>query len=306
MKITTEILKGLNVTAYMDYIKDTCDKIETASVCLPLTQDRLNELCIAAFGWHTYDINCRIDGKSSYWYNKYKALSDARITELKAQIENFKDDIRQIFILADPLDFKNELANNKHDLEKVYLSLAKTIDFNNIALEIDKNRCYFDSSIEYDLDELERKSQFNTMARQVELNKYSDHDFKFVDWVQNGTFNRSLIFDSDIIQELALLEFLHKVATYGEEPNVSQLLIPKQTLGKTQFTELVKSLFEAKVLQYDTEKQAVETLSKALGIEITKQDFDKILQKMKNRNIGDETLFLDKLKTALTNWINRD
>ena len=70
---------------------------------------------------------------------------------------------------------------------------------------------------------------------------------------------------------------------------------------KQDFIELTKALKESDVFN-ETHNEIVEVLTKAIDIEIT-SDISSYNQKLKKRNIGSETLFLDKLKDSMLNYI---
>ncbi|MDH6356130.1 hypothetical protein M2132_002493 [Dysgonomonas sp. PH5-45] len=143
----------------------------------------------------------------------------------------------------------------------------------------------------------------NANATQTVLKEATNTEFRFIDFIQNASFCREFFYNMEVVNEFATIAFYSHVAKEDVKPQL--LTLPKQTLGKTQFTELAKSLFETNVLQYDTEKQAVDVLAKAFNVDIDKPEFDRILQKIKTRNTESETKFLDELSTALKSWINK-
>lgn len=75
----------------------------------------------------------------------------------------------------------------------------------------------------------------------------------------------------------------------------------------TEFIELTKSLIENGALKggkKGTQKEIIEDFSKILNIEI--KNPDKLLTDIKKRNNGSETLFIDKLKHTLLNYITKE
>jgi hypothetical protein len=70
--------------------------------------------------------------------------------------------------------------------------------------------------------------------------------------------------------------------------------------SQTEFVELIKSLVEAKSIS-GTQTNIIKVLSEVLNFNIKSPD--KKIQDIKNRKNGGETLFLDKLKSALFQYI---
>lgn len=301
MKLTIEQLRHINITAYIEYIQEQCDKIQKAAWFLPMRQKELDTITLRSWKWHLYFSQ---KGTPSIWYEKYNALYKERVDSIKAEIQSYEDDLCNVVGLADPEKFSNVIKNPlKND---IYIETAKTIDFNEVILRLEMCTGYFNTAIQSDLEGLKLKLQFNHAAVQKALEDAENDEYKYLEWVFDGTFCRQLIFDFNVIQEFARIEFLHRLATYEDNQIDTSLVQPNSTLSKTQFTELVKSLSESGALKYDTEKQAVEILAKALNINITKSEFDRILQKIKTRNANEETIFLDNLSKSLKNWINKE
>ena len=74
----------------------------------------------------------------------------------------------------------------------------------------------------------------------------------------------------------------------------------KWTGTQVELVELIKSLIESKKVQ-GTQKEIINSFSKFFNIEINNPN--KTIQDIKNRNNDSETLFLDKLKSNLLNFI---
>lgn len=72
---------------------------------------------------------------------------------------------------------------------------------------------------------------------------------------------------------------------------------------QTEFIELVKALIESNTLA-GKQKNIIEDLSIIFNIQI--KNPDKLIQDIKNRNNGSETLFIDKLKSNLYNFITKE
>jgi len=72
---------------------------------------------------------------------------------------------------------------------------------------------------------------------------------------------------------------------------------------KTHFIELIKALIENENIK-GNQKEIINKLSNVFNIEIKHQD--KLINDLKLRNNGSETLFLDKLKKTLFDYITRE
>jgi hypothetical protein len=66
---------------------------------------------------------------------------------------------------------------------------------------------------------------------------------------------------------------------------------------KIELVELIKALVESEMLE-ESQAETVRKFEKFFKLDLEK-DFSKTYQRIKGRNIGSETLFLDKLKKAL-------
>lgn len=82
-------------------------------------------------------------------------------------------------------------------------------------------------------------------------------------------------------------------------PNISTL---KWNGSQTELIELIKALILSEKIQ-GTQKGIINSFSTLFEIEI--KNPDKIIQDIKNRNNGSETLFLDHLKKLLLDYIKR-
>lgn len=72
---------------------------------------------------------------------------------------------------------------------------------------------------------------------------------------------------------------------------------------QTELTELIKALIENGNIQ-GTQKDVFNSFTDFLNFDINNQS--KLINDIKNRNNGSETIFLDKLKSSLLNFINRE
>ncbi len=72
---------------------------------------------------------------------------------------------------------------------------------------------------------------------------------------------------------------------------------------QTELIELIKALIENGNIK-GTQKDIINNLSEFFGIKINNPD--KLINDIKKRNNGSETLFIDKLKTSLFNYITKE
>ena len=95
---------------------------------------------------------------------------------------------------------------------------------------------------------------------------------------------------------------LHSTESYLKEiPNNTKAL--KWHGTQTEFIELVKALIVNENIK-GTQVELIETLSNVFDIEINNPN--KLINDIKTRNNGSETLFLDKLKKSLFNYISAE
>jgi hypothetical protein len=74
--------------------------------------------------------------------------------------------------------------------------------------------------------------------------------------------------------------------------------------SQTELIELIKALIENNSIKGQNQKNTIYLFSKFLKMDI--KNPDKIIQDVKKRNNGSETLFLDKLKTTLYDYIQKE
>lgn len=253
------------------------------------------------YEWHSYFI--QKGDFNNYWYGIYSEISKKHIERLSTQIEETTADLLDVVQFIEKTNATILLQNPDETMTKKCLNMAKNIDFQSFKDMAEWNKHLFETSVEYDKTELLKKIQFNEYAIKDKIKELEETDFKFVDYIKEGVFCPMYFYDSGACLEFATLEFYKWLVNYNNQNQ--PLYKPIKTLNKTQFTELLKALFEAKVLAFETEKQGVEALALALNVEIEKSEFDKILQKIKGRNSDTETRFLDTLTLDLKNWINK-
>ncbi len=76
----------------------------------------------------------------------------------------------------------------------------------------------------------------------------------------------------------------------------------KINIKPTELVELVKALYESGTIR-GKQKDLYAYFAKCFNVEVNNPS--KLLQDIKNRNNGSETLFLDELKTSLFNYITK-
>lgn len=73
--------------------------------------------------------------------------------------------------------------------------------------------------------------------------------------------------------------------------------------NQTELIELVKALIENESVKGATQSEIFESFSSFFNFKINNPD--QVITKIKGRNTGNETLFLDKLKTSLNNYFSK-
>lgn len=300
MKISVEEIKGLNITAYIDFLEKKLKNIHFATVEYPFYVEEQTQLALNRWRWHTYFV--QKGDWNNYWFEKYDKAAKKRIEDLSEKRDTAANN------LIDIVNFTNKTHSNiltspNETMTKKCLKMAKTINFHELQVQGEANRLLFNTSVEYDKDEIKKQLQFNDYAVADKIKEFAERDFDFVELIKQGTFYSGYFYDSRACMEFATLEFYKWLAMYDNQKQ--PLHKPTKTLNKTQFAELLKALIATKTLEYETEKQAVEALALALNVDIDKSEFDRILQKIKGRNEVTETKFLDMLTTGLKDWIKK-
>ncbi|TXB66858.1 hypothetical protein FRY74_01345 [Vicingus serpentipes] len=145
------------------------------------------------------------------------------------------------------------------------------------------------------------------------LNSYLKHDFdgNVICLYYTSTINPDIKFPiyNDCLDEFrdVLILSNQKKISFLEKEITKQIKVInssniKFTGTQTDFIELVKALIENESLKGNSQKEIIETLSNFLNIKINNPD--KLIQDLKKRNNGSETLFLDSLKETLYDYIN--
>lgn len=208
-------------------------------------------------------------------------------------------------------DFSEWLEKPLFDLEKILINELEKLtknktyffgcSFEIYKLNYDERlqsyfKIYYDAT-EQDFIENEFNKTFNRFF-QLEVNRY-DLKQKFeYSIICHHTLTEQIMFSI-----IARNKFL--------KDKLDENLIKESNLfwngTPTEFIELTKALIENGSLKggtKGTQKEIIEDFSKTLNIEI--KNPDKLLTDIKKRNIESETLFLDKLKRNLLNYINKE
>lgn len=301
MKISIEEIKGLNITGYIDFLEKQLINIQMATIIYPYYVERRDNLALNLWEWHSYFI--QKEDFNNYWFGIYSEIAKKHKEKINTQIQEATNNLLDIVHFIEKANTNILIQNPNEAMPKKCLKIAKNIDFEDFKNMADWNKTLFTSSVEYDKGEMIKKMRFNEYAIKDKIKELGENDFKFAENIKNGVFCSAYFYDSEVCLEFATLEFYKWLAIYDTPKQ--PLYKPIKTLNKTQFSELLKALFEANVLRFETEKQGVEALALALNVEIDKSEFDKILQKIKGRNTDTETKFLDMLRLELKNWINK-
>lgn len=207
--------------------------------------------------------------------------------------------------------FLNEAINISiyTDLEDNYLDGIDTLEFFNLVYS--ELVFYFNNAEKY----LIIKEHFDTIDfKNSTLNK------KFFYWLpklikhefdKNGTTelkNKTLKIIEDVYFILDFAQVGNKSknrTNFIEREKLEQKEISKLKFhgNQTAFIELIKALITNENLK-GTQKDIINTLSDFFDIEI--KNPNKIINDIKNRNNGSETLFLDELKKSLFNHITAE
>lgn len=136
-------------------------------------------------------------------------------------------------------------------------------------------------------------------------------DISLIDSKKKGDFNFD-IFDLAGNHNLSyskIIDFLEQRKIQLENENLGTIKtptipVPLNTLNwngtQTEFIELVKALIENGNIK-GTQTEIIKSLSNVFNIKINNEN--KLINDVKTRNNGSETLFIDKLKRALFDYI---
>lgn len=267
MKITIEELKGLNVKAYIDWLIEECEKMEIATLCLPLYKERRNELILRSWDWHMYEISKMQPDKTefSYWYNKYDTLAKAKIAEWVDKIEKAERDLELSCLLASPENVA-QIVSDEIEEEKgnLYFRYAQTIDFKDIRGKTNTYKLLFNTSVDVDTEALSKRLRFDKKAIERSLTEGAQTEYKFLDWILDSTFCREFFFNSEVCFEFAHLEYLHRLSVWGEDNNTET----EEETGylewgnKTELSQLIHALSLSKRIRKNGEPISQDELTR--------------------------------------------
>jgi hypothetical protein len=206
----------------------------------------------------------------------YKDSYDIRLENHKAKYEDY-----------DELHFINsELYLYQNCFTTANVSERRVLEYNR---DYDGYRDYYLNDFEFD----EINNEESTGSENYTVKDLIKNESKFL---TDG-------YDLEICNQLTtsflkIIEYLNIKKTNLNNDNE----FPKVKFhgNPTEFIELIKALTENGNIK-GIQKDNIEICSKFFDIEI--KNPDQTLTKLKSRNNGSETLFLDKLKTSLFNHI---
>lgn len=179
-----------------------------------------------------------------------------------------------------------------------------------------KNEFEFKTYLTYEVFENPNSTtDYNTFLRYKPFIKFEkswlsdDHYLLTPDKVKFKNFGFSCIQILNMIAEkLSVIEPIKSIIIgdrmYDIEPKEEVPINGLKFYGnQTEFVELVKALIENDNLR-GTQKDLFEKLSNVFQIEIN--NHDKLISDIKHRNNGSETLFLDRLKKSMNEYIIKD
>lgn len=177
------------------------------------------------------------------------------------------------------------------------------LNFVNIAVQEVFNFMYEDESfyekvikLDYDKEHdnliLERFKEITTPVENNSLKEYLENNSIGQDL--QIEYNRSLILEALLKKKDELIG-----VKLSEKKNSNI----KFNITQTEFTELIKALIQNNNV-IGKQKDILDEFSSFFGIKINNPN--KLIQDIKNRNTGSETLFIDKLKATLFDYITKE
>jgi hypothetical protein len=214
---------------------------------------------------------------------KYKDSYDIRLENHKAKYEDY-----------DELHFINSELNFYQDCYKTANVTEQRL--NEYNEEFTEYRYRYINEFEYD------------EINQIDSNGTENYDIKALIKKNDGSLKSSLTdhYNLEICDQLTtsftkIIEYLNIKKNKLKNDNEFQKIKFHGT--QTEFIELIKALTENGNLK-GIQKDNIEICSKFFGIEI--KNPTKLISDINNtRNTGGETLFMDKLKKSLYNYIQQ-
>lgn len=328
MKVTIEELKGLNVAGYIDWMIAKVESMEKA-------KDNIDNYLIELENIERKYITIKINGKElqqneidAYHQKKdvitenikkeEEKLSGIEIIASTAENKRGQDeyvykrdteDANYVIIAQNPTQIGKERFIQAYceitisQQTDIFYEIAKCTNLGYWAKMGNTHKQTFECWLSNELKSYEERTQINDNAAQATMNEVKGTNFEFIEYIVKCEICKGF-FEGLATSEFAKIAFYSHVAN-NEHSITTTNIKPIKTLNKTQFTEIVKALLESQILRYETEKQAVEILATILNVNIDKSEFDRCLQKIKGKNIGNETAFLDLLKTSFLSWMSK-
>lgn len=203
-----------------------------------------------------------------------------------------------------PEDFEDLeiLVDHKKQFNKVFTLLYDAdyyFEYCNYSAYIDN----YDKNLVSFIDKFKDADEINFLNNEcikisalIQDDSYNVNIYKFT----NDNYHK-LKFSSNRIVKF-LRSKIDSLTTYPNNTESLETIHPrfKSNVSPTELVELVKALIESKAVN-GTVKEIFEDFSKFFNVEL--KNPHKTFQDIKNREVGNETLFLDKLKSTLYDTI---
>lgn len=209
-----------------------------------------------------------------------------------------------------------QLVTTLNEYKEVYntrleIYLIQYVDYSEKDF-IDKEIIYFDNCLQTSKIEIREKTRY--IGPDMELENYFEYDTdgtfsvntEVLSYIkQEGNSEIFDYFDLNLCEKFQLS--FKKIIEFLQDKKKE---LTTQTTQKTQkfygsqieFIELIKSLIENGNLK-GTQKDIIENCKNFFDIEINNPE--KTISDINKRNNGSETLFIDKLKNSLFNYIQQ-
>lgn len=115
----------------------------------------------------------------------------------------------------------------------------------------------------------------------------------------------------EVLGKMAVVQYINRnckgylMGIDKQEPRQKTAQMIKNTLNKTELSELVKALCSTGKIQ-STETETLNVLASVFDLDLTYNEHTRKLMKIKSRNLGNETSFINSLKDSLLHWISKE
>lgn len=229
------------------------------------------------------------------------------------------DEIKEVVTAIRSLEKELDIKTINNDLFPKYTVqvVDLPIDEESLKKSLKNIKITFDE-IRYFLANTKNKRFSNpvfvwTLLDEVQLlDKHSKFNYNFIKKSSNASDNKIALKYHQvlIISCRSFLKFIDKTIVKNNfsdiiKPELKEPIPPSAqwNSNQTEFMELVKSLIENGNVK-GKQKDIITSFSHFFNITINNPD--KLLTDIKKRNTESETLFLDKLKSSLLCFINRE